>query len=122
MKKIASKDNEFIKYIKKLKDKKYRDMNNEYLIEGIKLIREAIQEKAKIKHIIICDEAEESDIPRDLTYDIAKLDCVYVTKQVFSSITEVKNPQGILAVISKENTVNEWINPPSSTEKRQNDY
>ena len=107
MKKIASKDNEFIKYIKKLKDKKYRDMNNEFLIEGIKLIREAIQEKAKIKHIIICDEAEESDIPRDLTYDIAKLDCVYVTKQVFSSITEVKNPQGILAVISKENTVNE---------------
>ena len=36
---ISSKDNEFVKHIKKLKDKKYRDMNKEFIIEGIKLIR-----------------------------------------------------------------------------------
>ena len=107
MQKITSKDNEFIKHVKKLKDKKYRDLSNEYLIEGIKIIHEAIYEKAKIKQIIICDEAENSDIPKDLTYEIAKYDCIYVTKQVFNSITEVKNPQGILAVVSKENTESE---------------
>ena len=33
---ISSKDNEFIKHVKKLKDKKYRDMNQEFVIEGIK--------------------------------------------------------------------------------------
>ena len=107
MQKITSKDNELIKHIKKLKDKKYRDMNNEFVIEGIKLVREAIQEKAKIKQIIICDDCENYDIPKDLTYEIAKFDCIYVSKQVFNSITEVKNPQGILAVASKENTENE---------------
>ena len=47
MQKITSKENEFIKHIKKLKDKKYRDQSNEYIIEGIKLIQEAIQEKAQ---------------------------------------------------------------------------
>ena len=36
---ITSKDNEIIKNIRKLKEKKYRDSNNEYLIEGIKLIK-----------------------------------------------------------------------------------
>ena len=41
---ISSKDNEFVKSIKKLKDKKNRDINNEYIIEGIKLIDEAIKE------------------------------------------------------------------------------
>lgn len=107
MQKITSKDNEIVKNIKKLKDKKYRDLNNEFVIEGIKLICEAIQEKAKIKQIVICDDCENSDIPKDLTYEIAKYDCVCVSKQVFSSITEVKNPQGILAVVSKENTENE---------------
>ena len=107
MKKIESKDNEFIKHVKKLKDKKYRDLNNEYVIEGIKIIREAIQENAKIKQIIICEDCENSDIPKDLTYEIAKFECIYVTKQVFSSITEVKNPQGILAVVSKENAEND---------------
>lgn len=107
MQKITSKDNEFIKHIKKLKDKKYRDLNNEYMIEGIKLVKEAIQEKAEIKQIIICEECDNTEIiPKELTYEIAKYECIYVTKQIFNSITEVKNPQGILAVVSKEKTEN----------------
>ena len=39
---ISSKDNELIKHIKKLKDKKYRDENIEYIVEGVKLIEEAV--------------------------------------------------------------------------------
>ena len=37
---ISSKDNELVKHIRKLKEKKYRDLSQEYIIEGIKLIRE----------------------------------------------------------------------------------
>ena len=50
---ITSKDNEIIKGIKKLKDKKYRDEQKEFIIEGVKLIQEAIEENAKIKMIIV---------------------------------------------------------------------
>ena len=39
MQSISSKENELIKHIKKLKDKKERDSSNEYVIEGIKLIQ-----------------------------------------------------------------------------------
>ena len=100
---ITSKDNELIKHIKKLKDKKERDLSNEYIIEGIKLIQEAIQENAKIKQIIICDDCEKTEsIPKDLMYEIAKQECIYVTNKVFDSITEVMNPQGILAIIEKQ--------------------
>ena len=49
---ITSKDNEFIKHIKKLKDKKYRDISKEFIIEGIKLIKEAIEEKAKLNKLL----------------------------------------------------------------------
>ena len=59
MQKITSKENEWIKHIKKLKDKKYRDSSKEYVIEGIKLVEEAIQEKASIKQIILCDDCEK---------------------------------------------------------------
>lgn len=52
MQKISSKENELIKHIKKLKDKKYRDEVNQYVIEGIKLVSEAINENAKIKQIV----------------------------------------------------------------------
>ena len=39
---ISSKDNEIIKKIRSLKEKKYRDIENSYVIEGIKLVKEAI--------------------------------------------------------------------------------
>ena len=103
MQRITSKDNEYIKHIKKLKDKKYRDMNNEFLIEGIKIVKEAIQEKASIKQIIICEECEQTGIiSKELLYEIAKYECIYVTQNVFKNITGVINPQGILAVIEKK--------------------
>lgn len=104
MQKITSKDNEFIKHIKKLKDKKYRDIANEYLIEGIKLVEEAIQEKAPIKQIILCDDCEKNAaIPKDLMYAIAKHECIYVTENILKYLSEVQSPQGILAVIEKNN-------------------
>ncbi len=103
MQKITSKENEFIKHIKKLKDKKYRDISNEYIIEGIKLIQEAIQEKAKIKQIIICEDCERAEaIPKELMYEIAKYECIYVTAKVFETITNVIAPQGIIAIIEKQ--------------------
>ncbi len=101
---ISSKDNEFIKHIKKLKDKKYRDINKEFIIEGIKLLKEAIEENANIKQIVICDNCENSDIiPKDLMYEIAKYQCIYVTDKIFSSISDVNTPQGILAIIGRNN-------------------
>lgn len=101
---ITSKDNEIIKNIRKLKDKKYREIENKYIIEGIKLIKEAVEEKAQIDTIVVCEECVENNtIEKKLMYEIAKYNCVYVSEKVFNLVTEVTNPQGILAVINKEN-------------------
>lgn len=100
---ITSKDNEQIKHIRKLKEKKYRDYYKEYVIEGVKLIKEAIQEDAKIKTIIACDNCvKNEEIDPKVMYEIAKYNCVYVEEKVFHSITDVQNPQGLLAIMSKE--------------------
>lgn len=100
---ISSKDNEFIKHIKKLKDKKYRDLNKEFIIEGIKLIKEAIEERADIRQIVICENCQNLDIiPKELMYEIAKFECVYVTEKIFNSISDVNTPQGILAIIGRD--------------------
>lgn len=107
---ITSKDNETIKHIKKLKEKKYREEYHEYIVEGIKMIEEAINEGAKIKSIIICEDCKtQGAIPNELMYEIAKLNCIYVAEKIFNTITDVINPQGIMAVIekpqAKENTI-----------------
>lgn len=100
---ITSKDNETIKHIRKLKEKKYRDEYGEYIVEGIKLINEAIEEKQNVKTIIVCDNCNKEALNQNSMYEVAKLDCIYVDEKVFNTITEVKNPQGILAVVEKQN-------------------
>ena len=105
---VSSKDNELVKHIKKLKDKKYRDENNEYIIEGVKLIEEAVKENAKIKKIIICEDTTRTyEIPTNIMLEIAKYECIYVTDKIFTSITQVTNPQGIMAIIEKDTHNNE---------------
>ena len=100
---ITSKDNEQIKHIRKLKEKKYRDEYNEYVIEGVKLIKEAIGEKANIKTIVACDDCvKNEEIDPKVMYEIAKYNCIYAEEKVFKSISDVQNHQGLLAVMSKE--------------------
>lgn len=106
---ITSKDNETIKHIRKLKEKKYRDEFSEYIIEGIKLINEAINENLNVKTIIVCDNCDKEAINQNSMYEVAKYNCIYVDEKVFNTITEVKNPQGILAVVDKKKS-NKEIN------------
>lgn len=99
---ITTKDNDFVKHVKKLKEKKYREEYGEFIVEGIKMIEEAIQENATIKTIVVCEDCKtQGSIPNDLLYEIAKYNCIYVTEKVFNSMTDVSNPQGILAIIDK---------------------
>lgn len=108
MQRIISKDNKLIKHIKKLKEKKYRDEAKEYIIEGVKLIEEAIRENAQIAQIIVCEGCAKSElIETHLKYEMAKFDCISVPENVFKVISEVENPQGILAIIKRENNKEE---------------
>ena len=100
---ITSKDNENIKRIKKLKDKKYRQESKEYIIEGIKFINEAIEESKEIKTVIVCDDCIQSgDIDQKNLYEVAKYDCIYVNENVFKTLSDVQTHQGILAIVKMD--------------------
>lgn len=100
---ITSKDNELVKNIKKLKEKKFRDNNSQFVIEGIKLVAEAIEEKADIENIIVCEDCINNEtIDKKLLYEVARYKCIYVTEKIFNTLSDVTNPQGILAVINRK--------------------
>ena len=100
---ITSKENEMIKQVRKLKEKKYRDEKQAFLVEGEKMIQEAISEKASIEKIFICEEClKDGSIDQKFIYEIAKQNCVYVSEKIFRSISDVMTPQGILAVIQRK--------------------
>ena len=89
---ITSKDNEIIKKVRKLKDKKYR--KDKFLVEGMKMLKEAIEEKVDIS-LIILKEGTKLDI------DISEYKNIEVSEKIFNTLTDVVTPQGVLAVVNK---------------------
>ena len=105
---ITSKENQLVKHICKLKEKKYRTQYNEFIVDGVKLVKEAIKENAKIKNIVISKTEKESKlIEKYLGNELEKINYVQVEDNIFKIISEVENPQGILAVIEREKQAEE---------------
>ena len=97
---ITSKENALIKHICKLKEKKYRNLYCEFVVEGVKLLKEALEEKANIKNIIISENMiKDNLIEKEL---LEKINYTVVSSNIFKLISDVESPQGILAVIEKE--------------------
>lgn len=87
---ITSFDNDKVKYLKKLQKKKYRDLYNEFLVEGRHLVIEAYQHKM-LKEIILC---EGEVVPFNIPYTV-------VSYEVMKKISEVETPQKIMGVCKK---------------------
>lgn len=86
---ITSTDNKLIKHIASLHKKKYRDEYNEYIIEGIKSVKEALQNNIEITHIIASNFSEPLD---------TDIEIINVPNHIMEKISETKTPQGLLAV------------------------
>ena len=75
---------------------------NEFVIEGAKRIKEAIEENANIKNIIISEDAINSElVQKQLGEKLDKQDYILVPNSIFKLLTDVENPQGVIAVIEK---------------------
>ena len=104
MQKISSKENGLIKHIIKLKEKKYRNNYNEFIIEGAKIVKEALEEKAVVKNIIIREDALNSElVEKQLKEKLQDEDYILVPDNIFKLLSDVENPQGVLAVVEKNN-------------------
>lgn len=84
-------NNEYIKNIKKLNEKKYRDKNYLYLIEGEHLIEEAYKSNA-LESVLI---KEGYDIDIDIKKD-------YISDSVLKYISNLDNPTNFIGVCKKK--------------------
>ncbi|MDD2378112.1 MAG: RNA methyltransferase [Bacilli bacterium] len=86
----TSVDNKKIKDIKKLQTKKYRDLEDIFLVEGEHLVLEAYK-MGYLKELII-EENEVSEID---------IDTMYVSKKVLKYLSELDSPQHIMGICTK---------------------
>ena len=89
---IESLDNKKIKELRKLKDKKYREKEKKYLVEGIHLVLEAYKKGDLLE--IILGENEDVDIL------VSK---VYVSNQILKSLSSLETPYKVIGVCKYPN-------------------
>lgn len=83
-----------------LKQKKYRDQYGEFVIEGIKMVEEAIKSGQAISSIIIQESIEKDFKIKELLKKI-KTDIYLANEKDFKQISSLETPPGILAVLKK---------------------
>ena len=98
---ITSASNPTIKAIRKLTEHKARQQSGLFLIEGLRIVAEAIQCGAKIDSIIFSTELLVSEFGQSLIAAcLAKeIPLVEVSAQVFMTLSNKDGPQGIAAVV-----------------------
>ena len=91
---ITSKQNPFLKEIRSLVDKKYRDKFGLYVVEGVKIVNEAIELKLPVRAVIGTEKGLSLVKATDCR-------CECVSEEVFNSVSSEISPQGVLAVVEK---------------------
>jgi TrmH family RNA methyltransferase len=98
---ISSSQNQTIKEIKSLKSRKGREENCLFVVEGLRISREAIAEKAGIKYLVMSESFIGAEDACMLKAEIESAEIKYyiVIDKLFKEIADTENPQGVLAVI-----------------------
>lgn len=100
---IESKDNNLFKKVKKLKERRFRDKEGLFIIEGFRLIEEAIKAKMEIEDIIISKDYEQKFEEFLLNNIDLNKKSYFLSNNLFMQVASTENPQGIIAVVKKKN-------------------
>lgn len=87
---ISSVNNDFVKELAKLKEKKYRDVTNTYLVEGEHLVKEALKKDIVNTIIVLDGYSFDTDLKK-----------VIVTSDVMKKISDNPSIPKIMAVVNK---------------------
>lgn len=90
---ITSKNNECIKRIASLKEKKGRREQGAYLVEGIKQVREALAGGLPVEQVVLSERYAGDPLP------VPPEKQLLVSEAVFAKLSEEASPQGVLAVL-----------------------
>ncbi len=100
---ITSFTNQKVKFIRKLEQKKFRQESDQFFIEGLRIVGEAVQTGAQIDSLVIAPELLLSEFGKSLLHHPAVKDVekVEVSAEIYKKIAHKEGPQGIGAIIQQ---------------------
>ncbi|MCA9837898.1 MAG: RNA methyltransferase [Trueperaceae bacterium] len=94
---IDSAKNTYIKYLVKLKDRKARDQEGKFLIEGCKEVSRALDAGVKLEQVLFCPPflRAEGEL---LLHELGQLELIEVSADAFTKLSFRQNPDGLMAL------------------------
>lgn len=98
---VTGSGNPVIKEVRSLRNRSAREKKGIYFIEGSRFVAEALKDNTDILYIIMSETFLAEHGKKELTDLIEKssIRCYEVPDSLFGSISDTRNPQGILAVL-----------------------
>ena len=109
---ITSKDNEKVKLTKSLLKSKNRVKESKFLIEGFRILTQAIDCKADLKYVFINENFEDKNEHVEFLKILQSKNIkIYkTTNKIFSDFVDTENTQGIVGVVGiKENKIQDIL-------------
>lgn len=97
MQELSSLHNEKIKYLKSLQQKKYRKVHGCYLIEGRRLLTEALERGAEITAVAV--EKDRMESFQELLLQVKEAELFVTTDTVLRALCLTEAPEGIVACV-----------------------
>jgi TrmH family RNA methyltransferase len=101
---ISSLQNARVKTIRSLRMRKFRARESKYLIEGIRIVGEALDRHAPVETLLYCPDLLVSERAKALLELHADIEQLVVSPEVFGSLSDRESPQGIAAVVRSSAT------------------
>ncbi|MEX2416045.1 MAG: RNA methyltransferase [Paenibacillaceae bacterium] len=99
---ILSVHNNRVKQWAALRDRKYRDRENKYIIEGIHLVQEALTYSVPMETLIF---SLDRGLPDDVSQHLqAGVELIGVSEAVLAKICDTISPQAVVAIMHKSKT------------------
>lgn len=97
---ITSKDNSVIKHLRALSDPKHRNKEQAFLIEGVKMVEEALRDKAGVKMVVASPALVQHHGKGVLRLAEARsVDIIWISEKLMDAVSESKTPQPVMAVV-----------------------
>ena len=98
---LSSKDNSTIKYLRSLAEPKSRKKERAFLIEGVKMVEEALRDDPGVRMVIAAPSLVQHHGKGVLKLaESRQVDVVWISERLMDALSESKSPQPVMAVVT----------------------
>ena len=107
---ITSKDNSVIKHLRSFSEPKSRKKEKAFLIEGIKMVEEALRDDLGVRTVIVAPALVQHHGKGVLKLAESKgIEVVWISERLMDALSESKTPQPAMAVVSMKQHTEEGL-------------